>query len=173
MREEQIKEVIEDLKILLEKDEILGEDFDEFLKNLKTQTVKEYLSSLRGHSQPEQALKYYFFSINSIFAKYLFKNLYPEVGGESSFVDYVIKDKREEIKLEIKPLFKAEFEKGKSGEIFKKIKKVKFSWDKHKNQIKKYLGRKRGEYVVLTNLEDWYFLVTHFLIVKIALILLK
>jgi len=157
MREEQIKEVIEDLKILLEKDEILGEDFDEFLKNLKTQTVKEYLSSLRGHSQPEQALKYYFFSINSIFAKYLFKNLYPEVGGESSFVDYVIKDKREEIKLEIKPLFKAEFEKGKSGEIFKKIKKVKFSWDKHKNQIKKYLGRKRGEYVVLTNLEDWYF----------------
>ena len=157
MKEEQIKEVIEDLKILLEKDEILGKDFDEFLKILKTQTVKNYLLSLRKHSQPEQALKESFFSINSIFAKYLFKNLYPEVGGESGFVDYVIKDKREEIKLEIKPLFKAEFEKGKSGEIFKKIKKVKLNWDKHKNQIKKYLGRKRGEYVVLTNLEEWYF----------------
>jgi len=161
MNREQINIVLEDLKILFKEKEILGKDFDNFLKKIKSDTVRNYLLSLKNHSQPEQALKDAFFSINSIFAKYLFKKLHPEVGGESSFVDYLIKDEREEIKLEIKPLFEAEFEEGKSGEIFKRIKKVKLNWEKHKDQIRKYLGRK-GEFVVFTNLEEWYFFSRNF-----------
>lgn len=161
MSKDQISVVLEDLKTLFKKDEILGKDFDNFLKRIKSDTVRNYLLSLKNHSQPEQALKDAFFSINSIFAKYLFKKLHPEVGGESGFVDYLIKDEREEIKLEIKPLFEAEFERGKSEEIFKRIKKVKLNWEKHKDQIRKYLGR-RGEFVVFTNLEEWYFFSRNF-----------
>ena len=156
-----IKNILKDLQVLFKKDEVLGKDFDNFLKRIRSDTVRNYLLSLKNHSQPEQALKDAFFSINSIFAKYLFKKLHPEVGGESGFVDYLIKDEREEIKLEIKPLFEAEFEKGKSGEIFKRIKKVKLNWEKHKDQIRKYLGR-RGEFVVFTNLEEWYFFSRNF-----------
>ncbi|MCD6247391.1 MAG: N-6 DNA methylase, partial [Candidatus Diapherotrites archaeon] len=156
MSGEQISEILDDLKVLFRENEILGRDFDNFLKKIKTETVKNYLLSLKAPSQPEQALKDAFFSINSIFAKYLFKKLHPEVGGESGFVDYLVKDEREEIKLEIKPLFEAEFEKGKFGEIFKRVKKVKLNWEKHKDQIRKYLGRK-GNFVVFTNLEEWYF----------------
>jgi len=161
MSKDQIGVVLDDLKILFKKDEILGKDFDNFLKRIKSDTVRNYLLSLKNHSQPEQALKDAFFSINSIFAKYLFKKLHPEVGGESGFVDYLIKDEREEIKLEIKPLFEAEFERGKSGELFKRIKKIKLNWEKHKDQIRKYLGR-RGEFVVFTNLEEWYFFSRNF-----------
>ena len=156
MSKDQIGVVLDDLKILFKKDEILGKDFDNFLKLVKTSVVKDYLTALKDHTKPEDALKYYFFSKDSVFVKFLFKKLHPEVGGESGFVDYLIKDEREEIKLEIKPLFEAEFEKGKSGEIFKRIKKVKLNWEKHKDQIRKYLGR-RGEFVVFTNLEEWYF----------------
>jgi len=151
----QLEEILEDLKLLLKQDEILGEDFDSFLEKIKSDTVKNYLLSLRGHSKPEAALVDSFFSSNSSFAKYLFKNKFPEVGGEG-FIDYIIDAGREEIGLEIKPLFEAEFERGKSGEIFKKIKKIKLNWESHKDQIRKYLGRK-GEFVVFTNLEEWYF----------------
>jgi len=161
MSKDQIGVVLEDLKTLFKKDEILGKDFDNFLKQVKTSVVKDYLTALKDHTKPEDALKYYFFSKDSVFVKFLFKKLHPEVGGESGFVDYLIKDEREEIKLEIKPLFEAEFERGKSGEIFKRIKKVKLNWEKHKDQIRKYLGR-RGEFVVFTNLEEWYFFSRNF-----------
>lgn len=161
MSDDQIKEVLEDLKLLFEKEEIQGKDFDNFLKQIKTSIVKDYLTALRSHTKPEDALKYCFFSKDSVLAKFLFKKLYPEVGGESGFVDYLIKDEREEIKLEIKPLFVAEFEKGKSGDIFKRIKKIKLNWTKHKDQIRKYLGRK-GEFLVFTNLEEWYFFSRNF-----------
>jgi len=156
-----IKNVLKDLQVLFKKNEILGKDFDNFLKQVKTPIVKDYLTALKDHTKPEDALKYYFFSKDSVFVKFLFKKLHPEVGGESGFVDYLIKDEREEIKLEIKPLFEAEFEKGKSGEIFKRIKKVKLNWEKYKDQIRKYLGR-RGEFVVFTNLEEWYFFSRNF-----------
>ncbi|RLF69530.1 MAG: hypothetical protein DRN40_06490, partial [Thermoplasmata archaeon] len=161
MSKDRISVVLEDLKTLFKKDEILGKDFDNSLKQIKTSVVRDYLIALKDHTKPEDALKYYFFSKDSVFVKFLFKKLHPEVGGGSGFVDYLIKDEREEIKLEIKPLFEAEFEKGKSGEIFKRIKKVKLNWEKHKDQIRKYLGR-RGEFVVFTNLEEWYFFSRNF-----------
>lgn len=161
MRDEQMKEMLKDLKILFEKEEIEGREFDDFLKQIKTSVVRDYLNALKNHTKPEDALKYHFFSRDSILVKFLFKKLYPEVGGESGFVDYLIKNEREEIKLEIKPLFEAEFEKGKSGLIFKRIKKVKLNWAKHKDQIRKYLGKK-GEFLVFTNLEEWYFFSRNF-----------
>lgn len=161
MNKEELEKLLEDLQTLFKQEEIIGKDFNKFEDKLKNELVKRYLFALKNHSKPEQALKDSFFSINSPFAKYLFKNLTPEVGGEYSFVDYLAKDKGGEVKIEIKPLFEAKFEKSKSGETFKKIKKIKLNLREHKDQIRKYLGRK-GNFVVLTNLERWYFFSKNF-----------
>lgn len=156
MSTEEIRKVLKDLRILFEQEEIPGEDFDRVINELKSQIVRTYLLALRNHAQPEQALKDSFFSSNSPFATYLFGNLIPEGGRDSRFVDVLVKDEWGEVKLEITPLFEAEFEKSKSGEIFKRIKKKRLNLREHKNQIREYLGRK-GEFVVLANVEDWYF----------------
>jgi len=161
MSTEDIREVLRDLRNLFDQEEIPSKDLDMFINKLKSQIVRNYLLALRNHSQPEQALKDSFFSSNSPFAQYLFGNLIPEGGGDSGFVDFLVKDQWGEVKLEIKPLFEAEFEKSKSGEIFKRIKKKRLNLEEHKNQIRKYLGRK-GEFVVLCNLEEWYFFSKNF-----------
>ncbi|MHA1717719.1 MAG: DNA methyltransferase, partial [Promethearchaeota archaeon] len=149
-------EILKDLKILFDMEEIQGKELAGVLNQLKTSVVKDYLRALKDHAKPEDALKYYFFSKNSMLVQFLFKKLQPEIGGNAGYIDYLIKDGMEDIKLEIKHLFEAEFERGKSGERFKRIKKVKLNWRKYENQIKKYLGRK-GEFLVFTNLEEWYF----------------
>lgn len=150
------KEIIQDLKVLLAKETILAKDFEKITNTLKTKEVEIYLDSLSRGSKPEQALRESFFSNNSRFAKYLFQDVFPEVNQEGGFLDYLIKAKREEISLEIKPLYDRILEKDKSrGAVFKKIKKLKLKPEDHKDQILRYLEGKR-EYVVLTNLENWY-----------------
>jgi len=152
-----IEDIIDDLKFLFEKKEILAKDFNNFLKKLRSKEVKNYLESLSIGSKPEQALRESFFTFNAKFAQYLFHDVFPEVSQESGFIDYLIKAKREEISLEIKPLFNGIIKKDKAGTVFKKIKKVKLIPEDHKEQILKYLDGKSREFIVLTNLEDWYF----------------
>lgn len=152
----ELEDIIEDLKLLFKQDEILGKEFEDFLKKIKSDVVREYLISL-PHSKPEDALKDKFFYRDSVLVKYLFKKREPEVTTKEGFVDYVICDEKEEevIKVEVKPPFVAEVEKSKSGSILKRIKKQKLNWDDHEEQIRKYL-EKKGEFIILTNLEDWY-----------------
>jgi len=152
----KLLDILDDLRLLLKQNEILGQDFDDFHKKLKSDTVKNYLLDLKKGSKPEDALKNRFFSSGAVFAKYLFKNLSPEIGGEAGFIDYSLEVDGEIIGIEIKPLFKAEFERGKSGRIIRRIKKIKLDWIKYRDQIRKYLGKK-GEFIVFTNLEEWYF----------------
>jgi len=150
------KEIIQDLEALLAKETIPAKDFEKVTNTLKTKEVKNYLDSLSRGSKPEQALRETFFSNNSGFAKYLFQDVFPEVNQEGGFLDYLIKAKREEISLEIKPLYNGILEKDKSGgSVFKKIKKLELKPEDHKDQVLRYLEGKR-EYVVLTNLEKWY-----------------
>ncbi len=151
-----MKEIISDLKILFKESEIKAEEFENFLAKLKSLEVTNYIEALSKGSQPEPALREVFFTNNSKFAKHLFKNVFPEVNQEGGFLDYLIKSQREEISLEIKPLYDGVFKIQNKKKIFSKIKKIKLNPEKHKKQILKYLKGTR-EFVVLTNLEDWYF----------------
>jgi len=148
--------ILFDLELLFKEKEINAQDFQNFLGKIKSGEVNNYLVALSKGSKPEQALREIFFTFNSKFAKFLFKDVFPEVSQEGGFIDYLIKENREEIGLEIKPLYKGVFKKERSGKIFSKIKKLKLDPDEHKKQIQKYLEGKR-DYIVLTNLEDWYF----------------
>lgn len=144
-----------DLEMLFQKREIDAKKLPAFIDKLQSKEVRNYLDSLRKGSKPEQALREAFFSNNSKIATFLFQDVFPEVNREGGFLDYLIKADREEIGLEIKPLFKGAFKKTKSGKIFKKLKRLKLSPEKHKEQILKYLDGEY-EYVVLTNLYDWF-----------------
>ncbi len=148
--------ILSDLRALFELDEISVVNFQSFLNKVKTKEVKDYLLGLSKGSKPEQILRETFFTMNAELAKFLFKNIFPEVSQEQGFIDYLIKEEREEIILEIKPLYNASFKKEKTGAKLVKIKKKKLNPKDHKTQISKYLHEKR-DYVVLTNLEEWYF----------------
>ena len=152
----ELNTILSDLRQLLDINEIKAEEFTSFLANIKSREVNNYLVGLSEGSKPEQILREIFFTFNASLSQYLFKNIFPEVSQEGGFIDYLIKDNREEISVEIKPLYIASFKKVKSGRIFVQIKKNQLNPDDHKTQVKKYLQDKR-DYVVLTNLEDWYF----------------
>ena len=157
MNEKSIsKDILSDLTLLIEKNEISAKDFENFVNLLKSEEVKNYLEALSKGSKAEQALRETFFTNNSKFAQYLFKDVFPEVNQEGGFLDYLIKADREEISLEIKPLYDGILIKEKAGKVFQKIKKRTLDPKDHKKQILKYLEGTR-EFVVLTNLEDWYF----------------
>ncbi len=150
-----LKDILDDYTDFFTKNEITAEKLGKTLKRVKSKEVKNYLTALSKGSKPEQILREVFFSSNSPLAQHLFKDVFPEVSQEGGFIDYLIKEEREEIALEIKPLFIAIFKKEKSGKIFKKLEKRKLNPADHKTQILKYLGGTR-DFVVLTNLEEWY-----------------
>jgi hypothetical protein len=152
----RLEVLLEDLSEIFKEDSILAKDLSTFLSKIKTKEVKNYIESLVSGSKPEQALREVFFTINSILSQYLFKDVFPEVGQENGFIDYLIKDGREEISLEIKPLHNGVFKKQRAGKIFAKLKKGTLKPEAHTEQIQKYLSTTR-DYVVLSNLEDWYF----------------
>ncbi len=158
-KQEALDEIICDLKLIIDRDEITGKEIEELLSEVKSEEVKKYLKSLKGGSKPEEALKDAFFAgANSVLVKYLFGWINPETNVESGFVDYLTDSRGDSkgIAIEIKPLFEARFERGKSGRVLEKITQRELRWDKYKDQIRKYLGR-RGEFVIFTNLKEWYF----------------
>ncbi len=156
MSKSQPNDLIADLKNLFQHSYIEAQDLQKIMDNLKTKEVKNYVKSLSIKTKPESALRENFFSINSSFANYLFEEVFPEVDVEEGYIDYLIKAGREEIELELKALYVGEFEKRKSGKQFKGLKKTDLSPQAHREQILKYLKGGK-EYVVLTNLEQWYF----------------
>ena len=148
--------ILSDLKELFQEEQIAVKDFKSFLDNINSKEVINYLVGLSEGSKPESILREVFFTINSQLAQHLFKNIFPEVSQEKGFIDYLIKEDREEISLEIKPLFVAVLKTLKSGKRFFGIRKVKLNPSDHEEQILKYLRGKR-DFVILTNLEEWYF----------------
>jgi hypothetical protein len=153
-----IDDIISDLELLFQRESITGEEFESFLKELKSEDVKNYLIFLRDGSKPEQALKDVFFSHGSEFVK-LFGRAEPEVFRvKTGFIDYIIeKEGSKAVNLEIKPPFIVEFREEKGGKrLFKRIKKQELKPSKSDEQIRKYL-RTEGEYLIFTNLETWCF----------------
>ena len=148
--------IFDDLKKLFDKEEILASELDEFIGNLQSSEVKSYISSLRQGAKAEPALREAFFAGQSLLSRYLASEMSPEVNTGNGFVDYKIRSDSRFVMLELKPLFEAETRDSKSGRKLVKLKASRLKWNKHESQILKYL-KTGGEFVVLTDLRDWYF----------------
>ena len=162
-KREELNSILEDLKLLAEKSIIKQDELDNLLSLLKSNEAKLYIKSLCAGSKPETALRESFLARESPLAEFLFGELYPEtkVGWDerSGFVDYTIIDKStgRTIRLELKALFEAKFEEGVKTKVPKELKQVSLEPNRYKEQIQKYLREEGAQYVILTNLKEWYF----------------
>jgi len=154
-----LKLILEDLRFLFTKEEIRQGEIDDVLNNLKSDEVKSYIQKLRYGSKPEAALRESFFAGNSVLSKYFFGEVVPEVHVRDGFVDYLIKDEMGRgIMLELKPLFEADVEYDKAGKpVLKRLRQVKIVPKSHQEQILKYIQEGEAQFVVLTNLKEWFF----------------
>ena len=150
--------ILEDLRYLFDKGEIDSSELNAVIGNLKSEEAKTYIVNLFSGSKPESALREAFFTAGSALAKFLYgyATSSPEV-VENGFVDYLIKDELgHTIVLELKSFFDSQKEKNKAGAVkVKKLKQQLLDWSRHKEQIKSYITK--GDYVILTNLKDWFF----------------
>jgi len=157
---DEVRRIIEDLEYLSHFDEIEAEEVDSILDKLRTEEFKRYLNYLLMGSKPETALREALLAGDSILIRYLCGmgsfEIAPEV-IEDGFVDYLIKDRSGHIiVLELKSLFDTIREKDKSGKIIvRKLKQKPLNWERHKEQIKKYITK--SDYVILSNLKEWVF----------------
>jgi len=135
-----LNDIIEDLRLIFDKREILPDELGEILQSLRSEEVKSEA----------------FFAGRSILGKYIYGTASPEV-REDGFVDYLIRDENGRlIVLELKPLFEAEIVYDKARKpVLKKLRQRKLDWKAHKAQIAKYI--QDSEYVILTNLKEWVF----------------
>jgi len=109
--------IISDLKFIFDKETIKQEEFNEVLKNLRSEEVKFYLEGLKIGSKPESALRESFFAAGSVFSKFIGKSLSPEVKWGDGYVDYILKDERGRfILIELKSLLECDFKKLSSGQ---------------------------------------------------------
>jgi len=150
--------ILEDFRYLFDKEEIRQEEVDDVLRSLKSDEVKSYIQSLRFGSKPETALRESFIAGKSVLLKYLFGEALPEVRS-NGFIDYLIKDEMGRgIALELKPLFEADVEFDKAGKpILKRLRQKKMVPEVYREQILKYIQEGEAQFVVLTNLKDWFF----------------
>ncbi|MHA1381295.1 MAG: Eco57I restriction-modification methylase domain-containing protein [Candidatus Helarchaeota archaeon] len=150
--------LLDDLRYLFKKDIITQDEIKDILNNLKSDEVKSYITNLSFGSKPETALREAFVAGKSILIKFLFGDASPEVRTDG-FVDYLIKDDMGRgIALELKPLFEADTEIDKAGHpVIKKLKQKKITPEKYNDQIFKYVKSGESEFIILTNLKDWFF----------------
>lgn len=150
--------ILEDLRFLFGKVEILQDEIDGVLQNLKSEEVKSYLQNLRYGSKPETALREAFIAGKSVLLKYLFGAASPEVRSDG-FLDYLVKDEMGRgIALELKPLFEAVVKTDKAGKpILEKLRQKKLRPEDYKEQIIKYIRKGEVQFVILTDLKDWFF----------------
>lgn len=153
---DQLNIMFSDLKILFEKNEITVAESDNFLSELKSSEVKSFINNLIRGTKPETALRESFFAGQSLLSRYLASDMIPEVNTGDGFVDYKMFSGNRFILLELKPLFDTETRESSSGRELVKLKQKKLDWKNHTPQILKYI-KQGGEYIVITDLKDWYF----------------
>lgn len=150
--------ILEDLRYLFDEEEISQDEIDDVLKNLKSEEVKSYVQNLRYGSKPETALRESFIAGKSVLLKYLFGEAAPEVRS-NGFLDYLVKDEMGRgIALELKPLFEAVTKPDKAGKpILERLKQKKLRAEDYRDQILKYIRKGMVQFVILTDLKDWFF----------------
>ncbi len=148
-----LNDIIEDIKLVLQKDDILLTQLNQFKKNLKTKFVSGYLDDLRKGSKPELgALRDAFFSKHGTFLKFLIGEDYEITSEVRRFRKYpdtfiVKEDFSIKIELELKKLFVLDATN-------KKIVKKSLNPDSFKDEIRDYL--ESSPFVILTNLEVFH-----------------
>ncbi|MDE2590065.1 MAG: hypothetical protein KGL95_10425, partial [Patescibacteria group bacterium] len=80
----------------------------------------------------------------------------PEINTGDGFLDYKIFSGNRFVMMELKPLFEAETRESNHGRELVKLKQKKLNWATYESQILKYI-KKGGEFIVITDLKDWYF----------------
>jgi len=150
--------ILEDLRYLFSKEEILQDEIEGVLQTLKSDEVKSYIQSLRYGSKPETALRESFIAGKSILLKFLFGEAVPEVRS-NGFIDYLIRDEMGRgIALELKPLFEGDVELDKAGKpILRRLRQKRIKPEDYRDQILKYIQEGEAQFVILTNLKDWFF----------------
>lgn len=153
---DQLTVLISDLKKLFEKNEIDVSETDELISELGSSEAKSFIKNLLSGTKPETALREAFFAGQSLLSRYLASEMIPEVNTGVGFVDYKMVVGNRFILLELKPLFDTVTRDSKSGKEVIKLKQKKLEWKNHLEQIIKYI-KQGGEYIVITDLKDWYF----------------
>jgi hypothetical protein len=150
--------IFEDLRYLFDKEEIAQDEIENVLQSTKSEEVRLYLKNLMLGSKPETALREAFIAGKSILLKYLFGDATPEVRSDG-FIDYLIKDEMGRgIALELKPLFEAGVEFDKAGKpILKRLRQKRIVPASYREQILRYIQEGEAQFVVLTNLKEWFF----------------
>ena len=154
--------ITQDLRFLFQFSEIPQGEIDQVLAQLKSDEVKAYVVHLKGGSKPEVALREAFFAGRSVLSRYLAAEISPEVNLGEGFIDYLITANGRTILLELKSLFETDVIQTKAGRELRELKRKPLKWEDHREQVLRYIAgadaSKRGvEYVILTNLRDWYF----------------
>ncbi|MEX2682948.1 MAG: DNA methyltransferase [Candidatus Sigynarchaeota archaeon] len=139
--------LIHDIIRIAKMDEIEIEEME-----LKTEDVRNYLSDLRKGLHPERALRDNLLAGSAVFGKLLFGHLTPEVSTSEGSVDYEFEEKGIPVRIVFKRFF--DVQKDDDGRI-KKINYQPLVLEKHTEQVERELLKK--EYVVLTNIKEWYF----------------
>lgn len=151
-----LKTIFHDLEILFGKDRIESKEIDDVLGQMDSEEAASYINSLK-EAKPETALSDAFFAGRSILRKYLFETATPEATIGEGFIDFKVKDTAGKIILvELKPLFEAKTKRVKAGRELVKLTQIKLQPENHEKQILKYINE-GGEYVILTNLKEWFF----------------
>jgi len=150
----QFDAMIADLHTIFDMDEILAENIQDILSNLKSEEVRNYINSLCQGAKPESALREAFFAGRSLLSKFLGGTATPEVNLGAGFVDYVLRVDGRFVLIELKSLFEPEFEAGKTRRI-KKLKQHELRAEQNKEQVLKYF-QQGSEYIILTDLKNWY-----------------
>lgn len=150
---EKLKNILEDLKIIFEKDYIPADEIDDLLQALKSEEVKHYINSLIKGSKKETALRESFFAGQSVLSKYLFREIIPEESTSNGFIDYSLKlGEERNVRIELKSLFELDS---------KGLKQRSLDWTEHKKQIMKYISEE-ARFVILINLKDWFFFSSNY-----------
>lgn len=150
---DRLNAILTDLRTIIDKDKIEPAEVDEI--NLESTEVYNFLDDLRNDAKPEYALRDELLSGTAVLGQYLFGPKSPETSITTSDnettgkIDYEIRD--EPILIELKPLF----DKYKRNGEIQHLRQISLDWKDHREQIEKYL-RQDYEYLVFTNLKDWY-----------------
>lgn len=162
--EDHLRVIVEDINYLKQFEEILPDEVDGVISDLKSEEAKAYVRHLSRGSKPETALREAFFAGQSILNRSIFGDLTPEVREKDGFIDYYFTvGGKQRVLLELKPLFKAKIRRSAKSSRIEKLERMDLNYEEHLPQILKYLRgelEQECEYEILSNLADWSFFNT-------------
>lgn len=152
---DRLDSIISDIRSILDEERIDPGEIEDL--NLESEEVSNFLKDLRNDAEPEYSLRDELLAGRAILGRFLFGEKMPETpitkpdDDESvGKIDYQLRD--HPILVELKPLYG----KYKKGDGIEYLRQTDLDWKDHQEQIERYV-KGEYEYLVFTNLKDWYF----------------